>query len=253
MYRSPILGETLVGATTATRRAQAPSGQIEAVGGTCGPPRSKRFVVVAQGRRGSPAAGSRPRTLGKKFTTTKLAEERRAGGRSDDEIHAVLSVRSRMNIERIVSSSERGFVERSVDYIESCMNTHHAQTKPTAGCFVLGVSGPNGRVRRERALDTFTELAAREGIEWERVRVFLVDERYGELPTEEDSNAHLMRRAFSKRLPEAHPKPKPKPKPNTNTNPYPYPYPNPSPNRGPSCDSNRDPDRDPLTVTLALP
>ena len=29
-----------------------------------------------------------------------------------------------MNIERIVSSSERGFVERSVDYIESCMNTH---------------------------------------------------------------------------------------------------------------------------------
>ena len=57
-----------------------------------------------------------------------------------------------MNIERIVSSSERGFVERSVDYIESCMNTHHAQTTPTAGCFVLGVSGPNGRVRRERAL-----------------------------------------------------------------------------------------------------
>ena len=107
-----------------------------------------------------------------------------------------------MNIERIVSSSERGFVERSVDYIESCMNTHHAQTTPTAGCFVLGVSGPNGRVRRERALDTFTELAARENIAWERVRVFLVDERYGELPTEEDSNAHLMRRAFGKRLPE---------------------------------------------------
>ena len=103
-----------------------------------------------------------------------------------------------MNIERIVSSSERGFVERSVDYIESCMNTHHAQTTPTAGCFVLGVSGPNGRVRRERALDTFTELAARENIAWERVRVFLVDERYGELPTEEDSNAHLMRRSNSK-------------------------------------------------------
>ena len=109
---------------------------------------------------------------------------------------------AQMNIERIVSSSERGFVERSVDYIESCMNTHHAQTTPTAGCFVLGVSGPNGRVRRERALDTFTELAARENIAWERVRVFLVDERYGELPTEEDSNAHLMRRAFGKRLPE---------------------------------------------------
>ena len=82
------------------------------------------------------------------------------------------------------------------------MNTHHAQTTPTAGCFVLGVSGPNGRVRRERALDMFTELAARENIAWERVRVFLVDERYGELPTEEDSNAHLMRHAFGKRLPE---------------------------------------------------
>ena len=122
--------------------------------------------------------------------------ERRAGTRSDD-------ARPRgMNIERIVSSSERGFVERSVDYIESCMNTHHAQSPPTAGCFVLGVSGPNGRVRRERALDTFTELAARENIAWERVRVFLVDERYGELPTEEDSNAHLMRCAFGKRLPE---------------------------------------------------
>ena len=68
----------------------------------------------------------------------------------------------------------------------------------------MGLSGPNGRVRRERALDTFTELAARESIDWDRVRVFLVDERYGELPTEDDSNAHLMRRAFGKRLPEAH-------------------------------------------------
>ena len=57
---------------------------------------------------------------------------------------------------------------------------------------MIGVSGPNGRVRRERALETFTELATRESIDWERVRVFLVDERYGELPTEEDSNAHLM-------------------------------------------------------------
>ena len=69
---------------------------------------------------------------------------------------------------------------------------------------MIGVSGPNGRVRRERALDTFTELAARESIDWDRVRVFLVDERYGALPTEDDSNAHLMRRAFGKRLSEAH-------------------------------------------------
>ena len=42
------------------------------------------------------------------------------------------------------------------------------QTKLSAGCFVMGLSGPNGRVRRERALDTFTELAARESIDWVR-------------------------------------------------------------------------------------
>tara|TARA_B100000795_G_C22469915_1_gene312609 strand:- start:369 stop:569 length:201 start_codon:yes stop_codon:yes gene_type:complete len=54
-----------------------------------------------------------------------------------------------MNIERIVSSSERGFVERSVDYIESCMNTHHAQV---AHRLARPPPRPLARLRRLRRL-----------------------------------------------------------------------------------------------------
>ena len=65
-----------------------------------------------------------------------------------------------MNIERIVAGTERGFAEKSCDYIEGCIRAF--QKMSSAGSFVMGLSGPNGRVRRARALDTFTELAKRE-------------------------------------------------------------------------------------------
>jgi 6-phosphogluconolactonase/glucosamine-6-phosphate isomerase/deaminase len=106
-----------------------------------------------------------------------------------------------MNIERIVAGTERGFAEKSCDYIEGCIRAF--QKMSSAGSFVMGLSGPNGRVRRARALDTFTELAKRESIDWDRVKIFLVDERYGQLPTEEDSNAYLVRKAFGTKLKDA--------------------------------------------------
>jgi len=54
------------------------SGQIKAVGATCGPPRPERLVVVAQGQMDRPACRppeTRRRILGKKFTTTQVADE----------------------------------------------------------------------------------------------------------------------------------------------------------------------------------
>ena len=98
-----------------------------------------------------------------------------------------------MNFERIVATNERGLVEQSCDFIEQHVRAFHARA-PTGACFVMGLAGPNGRVRRERALDTYTELASRGGIDWGRVRIFLVDERYG-FDAEEESNAYLVRKA----------------------------------------------------------
>ena len=60
--------------SSATRRglARAGSDQLEGTGDTRDPRRPKRLVVVTQGRRGHPAAGSRRRTPNYKFTSTKV-------------------------------------------------------------------------------------------------------------------------------------------------------------------------------------
>ena len=62
-----------------------------------------------------------------------------------------------LNFERIVAGSERDLVEKSVDYMAALICAFQERDD---GCFVMGISGPNGRVRRARALDTFTALAA---------------------------------------------------------------------------------------------
>ena len=49
-----------------------PPSQLEGADATRGPGRPKRLVVVAQGHRGRPAAGSRRRTPSYKFTSTTL-------------------------------------------------------------------------------------------------------------------------------------------------------------------------------------
>ena len=73
MYRSPAQPSTLVGAPHGALPATPPD-QIEGTGGTRGPGRPKRFVVVTQGHRDRPAAGSRHRTTPNyKFTSTSLA------------------------------------------------------------------------------------------------------------------------------------------------------------------------------------
>jgi len=101
-----------------------------------------------------------------------------------------------MGIERILADSERDFVEKSTDYIEECI-LKFQHTSPDT--FVLGLSALNGRVRRARAFDILATLASRTNIEWRRVRVFLVDERYG-FQSDEDSNAHLVRDSLMKTL-----------------------------------------------------
>ena len=68
--------ETLVGAATATRdEAWTGSGQIKAMGATCGPPRPKLLEVVAQGQMGRPATGTR------RLKFNSLEERRQHGAR----------------------------------------------------------------------------------------------------------------------------------------------------------------------------
>jgi len=102
-----------------------------------------------------------------------------------------------MGIERILASTERDFVDKSADYIEECILRF--QRGSSVGSFVLGLSGANGRVRRARLEEVLGDLAGRCNIDWGRVRVFLVDERYG-TRSEEDSNAHLVRDSLVKVL-----------------------------------------------------
>ena len=71
VYRSPAWPAPLVGAPRGAQPATPPD-QIEGADATRGPGRPKRLVVVAQGHRGRPAAGSRRRTPSYKFTSTKL-------------------------------------------------------------------------------------------------------------------------------------------------------------------------------------
>ena len=71
VYRSPAYPTPLVGAPCGAQPATPPD-QIEGTDATRGPGRPKRLVVVTQGHRGRPAAGSRRRSPSYKFTSTKM-------------------------------------------------------------------------------------------------------------------------------------------------------------------------------------
>ncbi|CAE7211730.1 gsdA [Symbiodinium sp. CCMP2592] len=98
-----------------------------------------------------------------------------------------------MGIERILTSSERDFVAKS-----ECIAKYQNQGR-SAASFVLGLSASNGRVRRARQADVWSTLAGRTSIDWSRVFVFLVDERYG-WNCQEESNSFLIRDTLIKNL-----------------------------------------------------
>jgi|EP00927_Polykrikos_kofoidii_P072812 glucose-6-phosphate 1-dehydrogenase len=100
-----------------------------------------------------------------------------------------------MVFEKVLVSSEDLLVGRSADYIEHAVVTFQ-QRSP--GNFLLGLSGTNGHIRRARASEVFTKLARSEIIDWSRMRVFLVDERFGV----EDAllNEHLVRNSLLQTL-----------------------------------------------------
>mmetsp|Transcript_63304 Transcript_63304/g.185049 ORF Transcript_63304/g.185049 Transcript_63304/m.185049 type:complete len:795 (-) Transcript_63304:69-2453(-) len=102
-----------------------------------------------------------------------------------------------MGIERIQASTERDFVDKAADFIQECIMKF--QLTHSVGCFVLGLHGSNGRVRRARETDIWSHVACRTSIDWQRLKIFLVDERYG-FQVPEDSNAHLVRDSFLKTL-----------------------------------------------------
>lgn len=66
---------------------------------------------------------------------------------------------------------------------------------------VFGISGSNGHSRRSRAREVFTALASwtEPAVDWSRVRIFLLDERYG-FESEDDGNANLVRESLVKTL-----------------------------------------------------
>jgi len=104
------------------------------------------------------------------------------------------------SIERLACATEADFTEKSVDYIEDHL-VRFQDTRP--GNFVLGFTGANGSVRRSRVADMMTSLARRRSIDWGRVYVFLVDERFG-FERDEDCNAHLIREHLLKPLKRNH-------------------------------------------------
>jgi len=96
-----------------------------------------------------------------------------------------------------LASSEYDFTLQSVDYIEECIVKFQHNN---LGNFVMGLSGTNGRVRRARLQDMLIGMAGRKNIDWKRMRLFLIDERYCSTNGEDDSNALLVRDALIKRL-----------------------------------------------------
>jgi len=87
--------------------------------------------------------------------------------------------------------TERGFVEKYVNFIQGSIVSHQ---KKFPGHFVLGLSGGDGRTQRERIGEVFKTLAESDAIDWGRVAIFLLEERFG-VP-ECDTNAHLVRSAL---------------------------------------------------------
>jgi len=96
-----------------------------------------------------------------------------------------------MGIERLSAWTSRGFAEKFVRYVEECILAHQSRN---SGRFVLGLSGPEGEMSREGFEMLFGLLAESETIDWERVCIFLVEERYG--GPEQESNGHLVRTAL---------------------------------------------------------
>mmetsp|Transcript_111926 Transcript_111926/g.316304 ORF Transcript_111926/g.316304 Transcript_111926/m.316304 type:complete len:836 (+) Transcript_111926:77-2584(+) len=95
-----------------------------------------------------------------------------------------------MGLERLEAWTERGFIEKFVHYIEDCYDS--ALRRGNSGSFVLGLSCADGQKRRERIAEVFSTLGESDRIDWKRICVFLVEERFG-LAAQDQTNAHLVR------------------------------------------------------------
>mmetsp|Transcript_79309 Transcript_79309/g.137511 ORF Transcript_79309/g.137511 Transcript_79309/m.137511 type:complete len:820 (-) Transcript_79309:182-2641(-) len=103
------------------------------------------------------------------------------------------------SIERAVQRrdawDERGFIKQFVSYIEDCFEAYRQNPK-AKGRFLLGLSVTDGAKRRKRTAEIFSTLAESQKVKWDRLCIFLVDERYKTL-AEEDTNTKIVRSAFS--------------------------------------------------------
>jgi len=101
-----------------------------------------------------------------------------------------------MGVDRIVAATEADYIEKTWRYIANLIRRHQ---ESSAGCFVYGVAGANGHVRRSRAADILRGVGGADGIDWKRVIVFLLDERYG-VEKSADCNADLVRGSLLKAI-----------------------------------------------------
>eukprot|EP00913_Durusdinium_trenchii_P009051 g8511.t1 len=86
--------------------------------------------------------------------------------------------------------------EKAARHICGCIIRHQ---KSSSSKFLLGLSPTNGLARRSRAREVYSAIAewTEQEIDWSRVRIILLDERYG-FEQEEDCNATLVRESLAK-------------------------------------------------------
>ncbi|CAK9034321.1 unnamed protein product [Durusdinium trenchii] len=100
--------------------------------------------------------------------------------------------------ERIIAYTEQDLQEKAARHICGCIIRHQ---KSSSSKFLLGLSPTNGLARRSRAREVYSAIAewTEQEIDWSRVRIILLDERYG-FEQEEDCNATLVRESLVKTL-----------------------------------------------------
>jgi len=103
-----------------------------------------------------------------------------------------------MDGERIIAYTEKDLQEKAAQHICARIIKHQ---KSSSSRFLLGLSPTNGQARRNRAKEVYSAVAEwnQQEIDWGRVLIILLDERYG-YEHDDDCNASLVRGSLVKTL-----------------------------------------------------
>lgn len=103
-----------------------------------------------------------------------------------------------MDGERIIAYTEKDLQEKAAQHICARIIKHQ---KSSSSKFLLGLSPTNGQARRNRAKEVYSAIAEwnEQEIDWGRVLIILLDERYG-YESDDDCNANLVQSSLVKTL-----------------------------------------------------